>query len=77
MTNYHKEDFKYFIDIIKDPKKSSKKKRHNGAKKIFYVWFSRAKKWLCYAVCDDCIIEEDELLLESYGREINKDLTIE
>ncbi len=35
MTNYHKEDFKYFIDIIKDPKKSSKKNVIMEQKKYF------------------------------------------
>ena len=35
MTNYHKEDFKYFIDIIKEKKKSSKKNVIMEQKKYF------------------------------------------
>lgn len=69
MTYFHKSDYKYFIDIIKWDKKCSKP-RHQQAQKMFYVWFSRAKKWLCYAICREVFDDNDRNLIESRWREI-------
>jgi hypothetical protein len=69
MTNFYWEDYKYFIDIIRWDKKCSNS-RHQQAQKMFYVWFSRAKKLLCYAVLKDYISEDDRKTSEWKWREV-------
>ncbi len=67
-TKFHKDDIKFFIDIYNG--KNHNKKHHIAAKKIFYVWFSRAKDRLCYATKKEEIPQKDIKMLESKGWEI-------
>lgn len=67
MTKFYKNDVEYFIDIYNSKKQ---KKRDVVAQKIFYVWFSRAKDRLCYAVNKEWITHENIEMLKSKGWEI-------
>ena len=67
-TKFYKDDIKYFIDIYNSKNQNNK---HNiVAKKIFYVWFSRAKDRLCYAAKKEWVTQENIKMLESRGWEI-------
>ena len=67
-TKFHKDDINYFIDIYNSENKDSS--RNIAAKKIFYVWFSRAKDRLCYAAKKEWVTQENIKMLESRGWEI-------